>query len=763
METRYDFRDANGERLYSVVKFPGKNFRRVRYTADGQEVWNWEGVTQVPYNLDKIIDQSAVFFVEGEKDADSLTKMGFPATTVAGGSNAIGPLLKAQPLFFKKYFSIYKFVLMIPDNDLPGKKFVNDIAAQISQHTKVFVCELPGLNVGGDVTDFLEAYKWDVDQFKDTIERCQKDWEPPEVLFTDALQKPTPEKRNLSPLKSRIGIDRDIHSVYTKIRAERPGAMSGEVYNCRCPAHDDKKASLSVTLKEDRILLYCHAGCHMRDICKGLGIEPYQLFQSSKVELAARQSVPVGPRPDELKKICESVLEKNQPEEFDDSLMPPILREYVAEVSTITDANPIIIYSTALSALGAQAGTKLVVPQPEYFVRLYGNLWSLSISESGSYKTTALNVGAANLRDREGEILSQSADLRNQIDALREAGANEEEDEDLRNYVMDLERFQQMRRVLPNKASWEACLHRIGITGGGLWLLSEFGAWLSSLETQHNKGLRQTLTELYDVPRFFEEVTIGRGERVLEYPHVSIAGVSTLEFLQGLLGKDDAGSGFLARFLLFRPPTKQTTPDALPVSRVRIEDTNAYSLIAEIYRQLEYTTVPVEYTLTKDARLVFEEYHKGLFERFHKTKESMQMTLDSFLKRWSPGAIKVAILCQYLIDGHSREIGDAAMSAGISMMLYAEQSTRLLFDGELGESDHQAKQRRVIDYIAKKGGKVARSKLIVSRVLDGGKAEYDYILETLEAGQQVAITRLDGKITRQSDVLLTSNKDIDIG
>ena len=105
METRYDFRDANGERLYSVVKFPGKNFRRVRYAADGQEVWNWEGITQVPYNLDKIIDQSAVFFVEGEKDADSLTKIGYPATTVAGGSNAIGPLLKAQPDFFKKYFS----------------------------------------------------------------------------------------------------------------------------------------------------------------------------------------------------------------------------------------------------------------------------------------------------------------------------------------------------------------------------------------------------------------------------------------------------------------------------------------------------------------------------------------------------------------------------------------------------------------------------------------------------------------------------------
>jgi hypothetical protein len=762
MEKRYDFRDANGERLYSVVKYPGKNFRRVRYDADGQEVWNWEGITQVPYNLDKIVDKEAVFFVEGEKDCDNLTKIGYPATTIAGGSNAVGPLIKAQPDFFKKYFSIYKFVLIIPDNDLPGKKFMDDVAQQISPHTKVFSCELPGLAVGGDVTDFLDAEGYSTERFKDTIERCQKPWEPPEVPFTDALYKPTTEKRNLSPLKSRVGVPRDIQSVYNKIRSERPGVMSGEVFNCRCPAHADKKASLSITLREDRILMFCHAGCHMRDICKAMGIEPYQLFESSKAELETRQRTPVGPRPEELKRICNDILDKKQPEEFDDSLMPDILKDYVRECAEITEANPIIIYSTALSALGAHAGTKLLVAQPDYFVRLYGNLWSLSISESGSYKTTALNVGAANLRDREGDILSQTAELRSQIELMVDNGAGEDDDE-LMNYRNDLERFEEMRRVLPNKASWEACLHRIGRTGGGLWLLSEFGAWLSSLETQHNKGLRQTLTELYDVPRFFEELTIGRGARVLEYPFVSIAGVSTLEFLQGLLGRDDAGSGFLARFLLFRPPVKQSTPDALPVSKTRIEDTNPYRLLSEVYRQLEYTTVPVEYTLTSSAKQVFEEYHKGLFERFHKTDESLQSTLDSFLKRWSPGAIKVAILCQYLIDSHAKEIGDAAMTAGVSMLLYAEQSTRLLFDGELGESDHQAKQRRLIDYIAKKGGKIARSKLITSKVLGGGVAEYNYILDTLEAGQQVAITRLDGKVTGQSDILLTSNKDGDIG
>lgn len=37
---------------------------------------------------------------------------------------------------------------------------------------------------------------------------------------------------------------------------------SGENWSCRCPAHDDKRASLSITEKQDgKLLVHCHAGC----------------------------------------------------------------------------------------------------------------------------------------------------------------------------------------------------------------------------------------------------------------------------------------------------------------------------------------------------------------------------------------------------------------------------------------------------------------------------------------------------------------------
>jgi hypothetical protein len=39
------------------------------------------------------------------------------------------------------------------------------------------------------------------------------------------------------------------------------GKESGEGYLCQCPAHDDARASLSVSKPNGKILVRCHAGC----------------------------------------------------------------------------------------------------------------------------------------------------------------------------------------------------------------------------------------------------------------------------------------------------------------------------------------------------------------------------------------------------------------------------------------------------------------------------------------------------------------------
>ena len=50
-------------------------------------------------------------------------------------------------------------------------------------------------------------------------------------------------------------------------------------YSARCPAHDDRTASLSVSTGQDgKILLHCHAGCTTPDILTAIGLEPKDLF-----------------------------------------------------------------------------------------------------------------------------------------------------------------------------------------------------------------------------------------------------------------------------------------------------------------------------------------------------------------------------------------------------------------------------------------------------------------------------------------------------
>lgn len=50
-------------------------------------------------------------------------------------------------------------------------------------------------------------------------------------------------------------------------------------FQARCPVHDDQHASLSVSRGEDgRILLHCHAGCPVLDICRTIGLRLSDLF-----------------------------------------------------------------------------------------------------------------------------------------------------------------------------------------------------------------------------------------------------------------------------------------------------------------------------------------------------------------------------------------------------------------------------------------------------------------------------------------------------
>lgn len=149
----YDYRDADGALLYQVVRFDPKGFRQRRPDGNGGWIWNLQGVQRVPYRLPELLAadrKSMVFDVEGEKDAERLVAEGLIATTNAGGAG------KWEP-GFGKYLKGRK-VVIIPDNDEPGRKHADTIAQSLLGVAKsIQILELPDLPEKGDVTDWFNA------------------------------------------------------------------------------------------------------------------------------------------------------------------------------------------------------------------------------------------------------------------------------------------------------------------------------------------------------------------------------------------------------------------------------------------------------------------------------------------------------------------------------------------------------------------------------------------------------------------------------
>jgi hypothetical protein len=50
----------------------------------------------------------------------------------------------------------------------------------------------------------------------------------------------------------------------------------------QCPAHSDRTPSLSVTARDDRVLIYCHAGCHSGEVLAALGLTYSDLYDAPR-------------------------------------------------------------------------------------------------------------------------------------------------------------------------------------------------------------------------------------------------------------------------------------------------------------------------------------------------------------------------------------------------------------------------------------------------------------------------------------------------
>jgi DNA primase len=153
-----------------------KTFRQRRPDPghSGSWIWDADGVSVLPYRLPALIaavaNEQMIVIVEGEGKADLLWSWNVPATCCAGGAKK----WRAEHTEFLRGAD----VVILPDNDVVGRKHVDIVAASLQNvAASVRVLNLPGLPPKGDIMDWA-ATGGTVEQLHDLIAREAKPLKP---------------------------------------------------------------------------------------------------------------------------------------------------------------------------------------------------------------------------------------------------------------------------------------------------------------------------------------------------------------------------------------------------------------------------------------------------------------------------------------------------------------------------------------------------------------------------------------------------------
>ena len=164
----YEYKDEKGKLLYAVERWEvpggGKRFLQKRWNAETQAFENSLGGTRrVLYRLPEMASrpEATVILVEGEKCVEVLEK---GMASSANGKPAPDYVVVTSPggaLNWKEEYAEFlkdRHVVILPDNDSPGKGYADKAGGSLSGKAKsVKICLPPGLPAKGDIVDWLDA------------------------------------------------------------------------------------------------------------------------------------------------------------------------------------------------------------------------------------------------------------------------------------------------------------------------------------------------------------------------------------------------------------------------------------------------------------------------------------------------------------------------------------------------------------------------------------------------------------------------------
>ena len=147
----YSYLDESGALLYQAVRFEPKDFRQRRPKDGGGWTWNTKDCRKVLYRLPELPPApitETVFLPEGEKDVDSLRKLGLIATCNVGGAG------KWRDEYNEHLRG--RSVVIIADADESGRKHAQQVGGALQGvAAEVKIVEMP--RGAKDASDWIAA------------------------------------------------------------------------------------------------------------------------------------------------------------------------------------------------------------------------------------------------------------------------------------------------------------------------------------------------------------------------------------------------------------------------------------------------------------------------------------------------------------------------------------------------------------------------------------------------------------------------------
>ena len=154
----YVYTDENGQPLYRKTRYEPKSFSQCRLDASGNPISSKLGdVRRVPYHLPRLIAAAKagerLFLVEGEKDVESLERLGLTATSS-------GSAKEPWRTEFSAYLQGAKSITIIADKDPPEK---NEAGQQHAENVRDALAKsgitasIVLVEKGKDATDWINA------------------------------------------------------------------------------------------------------------------------------------------------------------------------------------------------------------------------------------------------------------------------------------------------------------------------------------------------------------------------------------------------------------------------------------------------------------------------------------------------------------------------------------------------------------------------------------------------------------------------------